>query len=64
MKKRKYRGDQNRMKCCGKEMIVVDIYIDTPDFDLDLDAVTYKCERTLDGNFPYFLFPRILFYEW
>ena len=34
------------MKCkyCGGEMIVVKVFIDKLDFDLDLDAVTYKCE--------------------
>jgi len=35
------------MKCkyCNKEMIIIGTYIDPLDFDLDLDAVTYKCEQ-------------------
>ena len=33
------------MKClkCGKEMAVVKTYIDTLDFDLDLDSTEYEC---------------------
>ena len=33
------------MKCpkCGKEMAVVKTYIDTLDFDLDLDSTEYNC---------------------
>ena len=38
------KGGQN-MKCpkCGKEMAVAKTYIDTLDFDLDLDSTEYEC---------------------